>query len=443
MSAAVRTKPDWNQWEGEIVDGEFPLERFLGAGDNGAVFRTRLASGEGAIKLVPAGKAQADELLDRWNRARALDHPHLIRILRTGTWSKAGVLLAYLVMEYADENLATVLLERPLTADETLEMLPPVAEALAFLHRQGLVHGRLQPSHIFAVKDTLKISSDRVSVGDASADLRALAATTIQVLTQEAAGFPASGPETALIYNLAPVFQQVVRNCGGQNGRDQWSAAELSRWLRSQGEPGRGEAARASRFRITKPKLTQFAIVFALMAVAIVTVGSLLRHRTAGSISAVPEPSAATPVQTPSASPPALPSPARVKAAKSSAAPREAAPRLTEAAPRQATDAAPRQATDAPDQVVRQVLPEISDKARRTVHGKVIVVVGLVVDQSGHVTDASLESHGSPYFGKLAVEAARKWVFVARNTTAPQEWRLRFELTRTDLKVFPQKTAER
>jgi serine/threonine protein kinase len=137
MSVAAVTAPDWKQWEGDIVDGEFPLEQFLGAGQKSAVFRTRLASGEAAIKLVPSGKVQADELVERWNRSRELDHPHLIGIVRTGTWAKAGTSLAYLVMEYADDNLAMVLLERALTANETLEMLQPVAEVLRFLHDHG------------------------------------------------------------------------------------------------------------------------------------------------------------------------------------------------------------------------------------------------------------------------------------------------------------------
>ena len=59
MSVAAVTTPDWRQWEGEMAAGEFPLEQFLGAGEKSAVFRTRLASGDGAIKLVPAGNVQA------------------------------------------------------------------------------------------------------------------------------------------------------------------------------------------------------------------------------------------------------------------------------------------------------------------------------------------------------------------------------------------------
>lgn len=440
MSVAVRQTPDWKQWEGDIAGGEFPLEQFLGSGEKSAVFRTRLTSGNAAIKLVPAAGVQAEELIERWKRAQTLDHPHLIRIVRTGTWANAGLSLAYLVMEYADENLAAVLLERALTADETLEMLQPVAEALAFLHRQGLVQGRLRPSNIFAVNDTLKLSSDSVSAGDASADMRALASTTVQTLTGQAVTSSNGSSETNLIGNLPRAFQEIVRNCSGQDGRIQWSAADLASWLRSQPSatqsanqspaqvPRSSTAApamRVSRSRARKPRPTFYAIVLALILVAVVTLGSLLRHRTTDSISAVPQPSPKAPAQAPSANPPTA-SPKR--------RPAEAA---RSRAPVRASHSQP--AVGSPEQIALQVLPDIPEKARATIHGTVVIVIRATVNQSGDVTEASLQPTGSRYLGKLALEAVRKWRFAPGNSAAPQEWRVRFEITRAETKAFPQK----
>ena len=155
--------PDWKPCEGELADGKFPLERYLGASEGSAVFLTRWASKRVAIKLVLAGRKQGGRLVEIWDRIGMLRHPHLVRILATGTGALAGMPVAYLVMEYAEENLAEVLRERPLTPDETREMLQPVADALAYLHGQGLVHGNLKPSNILAVEDTVKISSETVS----------------------------------------------------------------------------------------------------------------------------------------------------------------------------------------------------------------------------------------------------------------------------------------
>jgi len=176
------TMPDWKQHEGELVGGEFPLERYLDGSAGSAVFLTRFASGRAVVKLVLAGQAQAAELVERWNRAAAIRHPHLVRILAAGTGTLEGMPLAYFVMEYAEENLAEVLRERPLSTEETRDMLQPVAETLAYLHGQGLAHGNLKPANILAVEDTVKISSETVSAGDPAADMRALEVVLLQAL---------------------------------------------------------------------------------------------------------------------------------------------------------------------------------------------------------------------------------------------------------------------
>ena len=441
MSVAVRQTPDWKRWEGDLAGGEFPLEQFLGNGETSAVFRTRLASGDAAIKLVPAAGVPAEQLVERWTRAQALDNPHLIKIVKTGTWTKAGLSLAYLVMEYADENLAEVLLKRALTADEVLEMLPPVAETLVSLHRLGLVHAHLRPSNIFAVNDTLKLSSDSVSDGDPSADMRALAATTVQALTRQAAAFSNGSSETN-IRGLPRAFQEIVRNCGGQNGRAQWSAADLASWLQS--GPGawpgatsnaaqsarsatQASATRISRSRARKPRLTYYAILLALIFAAVATVVSLVSHRTADSTSAAPQPSSQAPAQAPSASPATTLPKQRAAAAVKSPAPVRAA----QSQP----------AVGSPDQIALQVLPDISERARGTIHGTVVVVVRATVNPSGDVTDASLQPTGSRYLGRMALEAVRKWRFAPGS--GPQEWRVRFEITRTDTKAFPQRSPGR
>jgi TonB family protein len=346
--------------------------------------------------------------------------------------------LAYLVMEYADENLSEVLQERALTADETFEMLQPVAEALVFLHRQGLVHGHLRPSNIFAVNDALKLSSDSVSVGDASADMRAVAETTVQTLTQRATIFSKGGSETNHIGALPLTFQEIVRNCSGQAGRAQWSATDLARWLTSRQRGAQSaapsarpaiqaHAMRASRPSPRKPKLTSYAILLALILVALVTVGTLLSHRTADSISAAPQPSSAAPAQGPTASlPTALPKKRTSEAVKPPSVP---------------SGSQSRPAAGSPEQVALQVLPEISEHARGTIHGTVVIVIRATVNQSGDVTDASLQPTGSRYLGRMALEAVRKWRFAPGN--GPQEWRVRFEITKADTKVFPQRLPER
>ena len=82
--------------------------------------------------------------------------------------------LLYVVMEFAEENLAEILPLRPLAADEASEMLQPAADALASLHRSGFAHSRIKPSNIMAVHDQLKISADAVRKAGERGDARAL-----------------------------------------------------------------------------------------------------------------------------------------------------------------------------------------------------------------------------------------------------------------------------
>jgi len=426
MSVAAEMMPDWKSWEGDLVDGEFPLEQFLGAGEKSGVFRTRLPSGEGAIKLVPAGSGQAEQLVERWSLAGSLDHPHLIGFVRTGTWVKSGMPLVYLVTELAEENPGAVLNERALTAEETLELLQPAAGALAYLHQRGLVHGSMKPSNLFAVKDTLKLSRDTVSVGDASGDVRALAATAVYALTQQPLKLMQG--DSGAIESLPEPFPEIVRNCMGQNGRLPWSAAQLLGWLQSQKSalsPTSATAMPVPQSRTIRRTLTSYAIIWALILVAVVAVASWLGNRAGKAIKPIP-PNPSIQGSLPASEPQKEPA----------AAVKPPAAREPETREHQTREPVKRRAlVDTQQAVVHQVLPEIPAAARRTVNGTATVVVRVVVDPSGNVTDAMLEPGGSRYFGRLAQEAARKWRFVPGNFATPREWSLRFEITRAETTV--------
>ena len=62
--------------------------------------------------------------------------------------------------------------------------------------------------------------------------------------------------------------------------------------------------------------------------------------------------------------------------------------------------------------VLQQVLPEVSEKALSTIHGKVRLTVRVQADASGKVSDAQLASpSGRSFFNDAALKAARKWQF--------------------------------
>lgn len=92
-------------------------------------------------------------------------------------------------------------------------------------------------------------------------------------------------------------------------------------------------------------------------------------------------------------------------------------------------------------EVLEQVLPDVPEKARATIHGTVHVVVKVQVGPAGNVTDTELDNPGpSKYFADLALKAARQWEFSspeADGHSLPSEWLIRFQFTQMDTKAIP------
>ena len=129
----------WTKWESQIVNGVFPLRRFLGRSNHSVVFLTECRAQNlpnAAIKIIPADPALAEAQLSRWRSAAALSHPHLIRLLDSGRCKLGGHPFLFVVTEYAEQNLAQILPHRALTADEVRELLGPDPRCLGVPARQ-------------------------------------------------------------------------------------------------------------------------------------------------------------------------------------------------------------------------------------------------------------------------------------------------------------------
>jgi TonB family protein len=95
--------------------------------------------------------------------------------------------------------------------------------------------------------------------------------------------------------------------------------------------------------------------------------------------------------------------------------------------------------------VLDQVLPDVSEKARATIRGRVRVGVRAHVDTAGNVSNAELDSPGpSHYFADLGLKAARRWEFTPpeiNGRSVPSEWLIRFEFSQSGTKAFPKQIA--
>jgi len=155
---------DWKQFEGQVFQDKFPLQRLLGSTSHSAVFLTQSPPPQPktiAIKFI-SSSLKADSQTSLLHRASQLRHPHLLRLLPGGHCRLAGVDLVFGVMEYVDQDLGQVLPNRPLSESEAHEMLGPLVDALSYIHSKGFAHSHIKPSNIMAIGDQVKLSSDAV-----------------------------------------------------------------------------------------------------------------------------------------------------------------------------------------------------------------------------------------------------------------------------------------
>ena len=106
----------WKQYEGQVINNTFPLQRYLGGSSESAVFLTQLAgpqSSKAVVKLIPEGTS-VDLQLSLWRRASKLTHPNLLQLYQGGRCRLADMDLLYVVMEFAEENLSEILPQRAL-----------------------------------------------------------------------------------------------------------------------------------------------------------------------------------------------------------------------------------------------------------------------------------------------------------------------------------------
>jgi hypothetical protein len=257
----------WTKFEGQVVGGVYPLRRFLGKSTHSVAFLTECVDRPDAvIKLVPEDATVAETQLSYWNAAATLSHPHLIRILDVGRCRLSGHPFLFLVMEYADETLGLVLPQRALTGDEAGGMLPPVLEALAYVHANGLVHGQLTPPNILVVGDQVKLASDnlhpagqaRLRIGKpspydppearshgvhAAGDVWGLGLLVCEALTRELPSSTEGSAEPTLPESLPMFFRQIVRRCLNPAPERRPSLASFRAQLTGAPEPPPAEGA--------------------------------------------------------------------------------------------------------------------------------------------------------------------------------------------------------
>ncbi|HEY1676079.1 MAG TPA: TonB family protein [Candidatus Sulfotelmatobacter sp.] len=438
------SRPDtWKNWEGRTVDGRFPLRQWLGNSEHSAVFLTERpgqASQKAAIKFVELNGGDPEREASRLRAAANLSHPNLIRILANGRCQVDGTPFLYAVMEYAEEDLAQILPQRALSAAEVGDMLPPLLDALSYIHDKGFVHGHIKPSNVQAVQDQLKLSSDQVIAAaepnlarkrmgvfdapetatgtiSAAADVWSLGVTIVDALTQN---LPSQGQtDPGVPKDIPEPYRGIVRDCLHLDPAMRCSVSDI----RARLKPGAASAAAResiaeSKYRpesVSEPepagKGKMLGIGAILVIVAAMVVWGLWPK-------AKPQPAAAPAATEQPAAPPA---------------------------PSTGKTMPPAGAAGAGGAVRHQSLPDIPTSAMRTISGTIKISIHVDVDASGKVTNAKLKSSGpSRYFSGRALKAAQEWEFSppeVNGQPVASAWLIQFHLRRSGVQASSERVT--
>jgi serine/threonine protein kinase len=142
---------------GEIIDGKYQVDRFLGAGGMGIVVAARhLRLGHlVAIKLLSEHAAATSVASERFLRearaAVAIQSEHVAKVLDSGAPEGGS---PYIVMEYLiGLDLAQLTAQCPqLPIHEAIDYVVQACDAVAEAHAMGIVHRDLKPSNLFLTR---------------------------------------------------------------------------------------------------------------------------------------------------------------------------------------------------------------------------------------------------------------------------------------------------
>jgi eukaryotic-like serine/threonine-protein kinase len=153
---------------GSVLDGKYRLDKILGEGGMGSVWQAHNLQLDVpvAIKLLRAG-SDVGSLSDRMKlearSAARLVHPAIVRVFDIDSAANGD---PFIVMELLHgESLADLLDRGRLSTIHAVQILLPIAEALALAHAKGVVHRDLKPQNVFMSQESQRLQPKLLDFG--------------------------------------------------------------------------------------------------------------------------------------------------------------------------------------------------------------------------------------------------------------------------------------
>src|SRR4051794_1853231 len=202
-------------WIGQQFDGRYLIERKLGSGGMADVYlaEDQELGRNVALKLLNERHANDDQFVERFRReaqsAAGLNHPNIVSIFDRG--QAEGTY--YIAMEYLEGRTLKELLVRngPTPVPIAIDYARQILGAIAFAHRNGIVHRDIKPHNIVVRKDgRLKVTDFGIARSGASqmTEAGSIVGTAQYLSPEQARGAPVDARSD--LYSLGIVLYEML-----------------------------------------------------------------------------------------------------------------------------------------------------------------------------------------------------------------------------------------
>src|SRR5438477_10809554 len=201
---------------GRVFSNRYEIQRELAQGGMAEVYlaHDQLLNRPVAMKALFPEYAREPSFVERFRReaqaAANLNHPNIVAIYDWG--QEDGTY--FIVMEYVEGRVLRDLIrsEAPLDPNQAAEITAEIASALAFAHRNGVVHRDVKPGNVLLTQSgTVKVTDfgiARAGTSDGLTQTGSVMGTATYFSPEQAQGLPVDGRSD--VYALGVVLYEMV-----------------------------------------------------------------------------------------------------------------------------------------------------------------------------------------------------------------------------------------